>query len=250
VDPLPFGTETRDERRTGELRHGADPPQSEPPKSRPDVRIRREQAGRQRVEERGIAARRDEDRPAWRGVAGGDRGAEARRRDPDPGRSRQHPPDRFGQPLREDRLRAPQSLEPVGLDLEQAERGVSRIRYAGEARAENGERLEGGLDRGKIRIRLRIEERGLRREPVGAPQRHAPPDPEGARRPVGVDHRPVGPRLAAEHHRARRKRRAARVARQAVRVVARSRQVEGEMRPVEVEQSHGWTSRARGSLAR
>ena len=70
---------------------------------------------------------RDEARP---GDAGTDRGAGTPR-----GR-RQGPLQDLGQPLDEDRLRAPQRLEAVGVDLEQPERRVRRIGRPGQTRAE------------------------------------------------------------------------------------------------------------------
>ena len=61
---------------------------------------------------------------------------------------------------------------------------------AGETRAERGECLEGGLDRRRVRVRIRIEEDRLRCEPVGAPERDPPPDAERPGVRVRVDDRP------------------------------------------------------------
>ena len=49
----------------------------------------------------------------------------------------ERPGERRGQPLDEDRLRPPQRLEPVDLDLEQPEGGVERVGTAGDPRAES-----------------------------------------------------------------------------------------------------------------
>ena len=64
---------------------------------------------------------------------------------------------------------------------------------------------------------------------MGAPERDPAPDAERPRRRIGVDHRPVGPGLAAEDDRP--------VGREGV-GVAGPREPEREMGPVEVEESH------------
>ena len=61
VDPRPFLAEPRDESGPGELGDRADPAQAEPGEPGPHVGVRREQAGRVRGEEAGLAAGRDDD---------------------------------------------------------------------------------------------------------------------------------------------------------------------------------------------
>ena len=136
----------------------------------------------------------------------------------------QHP----GQTLGEDRFRAPQRLEAVGLDLEQPERRVGRVGRPGKTRAERGEGLECGLGRGPVRLRIRIDEDRLRCQPMRARQRDPPSHAERPGVAVRVDDRPRVPRPAAQHERAGREGLGG----------ARRRQREGEMRSVEVQQSH------------
>ena len=82
--------------------------------------------------------------------------------------ARQGPREGRHQPADEDRFGAPQRLEAVRLDLEQAERRVERFRAAGETRAERGERLEDGLG-------------GLPGPRPGPPRRRSPQGRAGVR---------------------------------------------------------------------
>ena len=77
VEPRALLPEAGDERRPGEFRHGPDPAQAEAGEPGPDVGVLGEQAGRVRGEERGLAAGRDDDRPARAGVDRGDGRGEA-----------------------------------------------------------------------------------------------------------------------------------------------------------------------------
>ena len=114
--------------------------------------------------------------------------------------------------------------------LEEAERAVARIRAAGDRRAEVRESFVGRLDGGSISLGLGIEERRLRREPMGRAERHPPPDAERSSARVGVEDQPGRPRPAAEDDRPRRPR---------VGGPALLRQVEEEMRAIEMKESHG-----------
>ena len=143
--------------------------------------------------------------------------------------------ERTPDPLGELGLGAPQAGEPVDLGLEQPERGIGRIGRPGNRRAEVREPLEGGLDAGSISLRLGIEERRLRRQPVGRAERHPAPDPERSGARIGVEDRPVLPRLAAEDDRPRRPR---------VGGPALLHEIEEEVRAIQMEESHGSVSRA------
>ena len=134
-------------------------------------------------------------------------------------------PQRLDQPFDEDRFRAPQRLEPVHLDLEQAERGVGRVGAAGDPRTEGGEPLEGGLDGRPVRIGVRVDEERLRDEPMGAPERHPPPDAERPGLRARVDDRTRVPRPPAQDERAGREGLGG----------SRPGEFEGEVRSVEME---------------
>ncbi len=209
TDPLPFDPEPGHERRARDLRDLPDPAQAETGKASTDVRVGREERGRQRGEVRGLAAGRDDERRGRSGMRGRDRGSEAGAGDPGSRRTGQDRRERGHDPGDEHRIRAPQPLEAVGLDLQAPEARIRRIRCAGQARAERGQPLERGLDRRPVGVRFRIEERRLRHEPVGGAQGHAPTDADRPRVGARVEHRPVGPRLAAQYDRALRKRRGA-----------------------------------------
>src|SRR3990172_7412434 len=134
---------------------------------------------------------------------GGGGGGGHRRRDPRPGdpragRTREERLERGPDPLDEGRLGAPQGLEAVDLDLEQAEGDGRRIGRAGDRRAERGEPFEGPLEGLPVSLRFRIEEGRLRGEPVGRPERHSAPDAERPGRGVRVQDRRRGPGLAAQ----------------------------------------------------
>jgi hypothetical protein len=222
VDPRALVPEPGNERGSRQRRHGADPAEPEPSEPRADIGVRRQQAGRPRREPRRLLTRRDDRRLAGARIAGGDRGREARPGNPGAGPAGQ---DRGGdgdQALDEARLGAPQPPEAVDLDLEQPERRIGRVARSGEPGAERRERLEGGLDGPRVRIRLRVEEAGLRRQPVRGPERDPAPDPERSGGSARVEDRPVRPRLSAEDDRTGRERAGAR---------ARARQVEQEMGP-------------------
>ena len=160
------------------------------------------------------------------------------RREPGPGdarpgcspapRRRARAPSASDQPLDEDRLGAPQRLEAVDLDLEQPERGIGRVGAPGDPRAERRERLEGGLDGRPVRVGIRIDEGRLRNEPMGAPERHPPPDAQRPGLRVRVDDRARIPRPAAQDERAGREGLGG----------SRPGELEGEVWPVEMEQSH------------
>ena len=163
-----------------------------------------------RGEERGLAAGRDEDR-ATPGRARTAATVAAKRVPAIPARivaraarRRARRPSASDQPPDEDRLRAPQRLEAVDLDLEQPERRIERVGAPGDPRAERRERLEGGLDGRPVRVGVRIEEGRLRDEPMGAPERHPPPDAQRPGLRVRVDDRPRIPRPAAQDERAGR----------------------------------------------
>ena len=203
LDPRPFLAEPGDERGPVELGDRADPAQPEAGQPGPDVRIGGEQAGRMRGEEVGLATGRDEVGSAGPGEDGGHGRAEAGAGDPGPdaagvpiGPLPEHPAERLGQPLDEHRLRSPQRLEAVDLDLEQPERGIGRVGAAGDPRAERRERLEGGLDGRPVGVGIRIDEGRLRDEPMGAPERHPSPDAQRPGFRVRVDDRARVPRLA------------------------------------------------------
>ena len=150
-------------------------------------------------------------------------------------------PERRDQPLDEDRLRSPQRLEAVDLDLEQPERGIERVGAPGDPRAERRERLEGGLDGRPVRVGVRVDEGRLRDEPVGAPERHPPPDAQRPGVRARVDDRPRIPRPAAQDERAGREGLGG----------SRPGELEGEVRPVEMEESHRrWSVRDRGGWMR
>ena len=217
---------------------GADPAQAEAGQPGAHVGIGGQQPGRVRGEEGRLATRRDEVRGSGPGQDGGHRRAEAGAGDarPDVGlAARRHrpvagqrPPERPGQPLDEDRLGTPQRLEAVDLDLEQPERRIERIGAAGDPRAERGERLEGGLDRRPVGVGIVLDEGRLRDEPMGAPERHPPPDAQRPRVRARVDDRARIPRPAAQDERAGREGLEG----------SRPGELEGEVRPVEVEESH------------
>ena len=157
---------------------------------------------------------------------------------PPPVPSAEGPAERLDQPLDEDRLRSPQRLEAVDLDLEQPERGIERIGAAGDPRAERRERLEGGLDGRPVRVGIRVDEGRLRDEPMGAPERHPPPDAQRPGFRARVDDRARIPRPAAQDERAGREGLGG----------SRPGELEGEVRPVEMEESHrgGSVRRSRG----
>ena len=240
VDPGAFLAETGDQRGPVELRDGPDPAQAEAGQPGPDIGILGEEAGRVRGEERRLATGRDEDR---RPGAGEDRGHGRANRVPAmPARISPVPPssppkarpERLDQPLDEDRLRAPQRLEAVDLDLEQPERAIGRVGAAGDPRAERRECLEGGLDGRPVRVGVRVDEGRLRDEPMGAPERHPPPDAQRPGFRVRVDDRARIPRPAAQDERAGREGLGG----------SRPGEFEGEVRPVEMEESHrGWSVR-------
>ena len=135
----------------------------------------------------------------------------------------------LGQPLDEDRLRAPQRPEPVDADLEQPERRVERVAAPRQARAEPPERLEHGLGSSPVRLGIGVDEGRLRDESMGAPERHPAPDAERPSVRIGVDDRPRIPRPTAQHERAGREGLGA----------SGQRQVEGQVRQEQVETSHG-----------
>ena len=130
----------------------------------------------------------------------------------------------------EDGLRTPQSLEPVDLDLDQAERGIGRVGRAGQPRAEPGERLEGGFDRRRVGLGSGSRKAASGASRWAAPERDPAPDAERPGRRIRVDHHPVRPRLSAEDDRPVGRERAG---------VAGPGEPEREMGPVEVEESHG-----------
>ena len=103
VDAGAFRPEPGDERGRRQVRHGADPAQTEARQPGPDVRVGGQQPCRTGREERRLATGRDEDRDAGAGVDGRDRGGEpgpgrpdlratARTRPSDAGRTRRGPP--------------------------------------------------------------------------------------------------------------------------------------------------------------
>ena len=139
--------------------------------------------------------------------------------------------------LGEDRLGTPQAGEPVDLRLEQPEGGVGRLGRPGDRRAERREPLERGLEVGSISLRLGVEERRFRRQPVRRPERHPAPDAERPRGGVRVEDGPVRPRLPAEDDRPRRPRAGG---------LAPPREIEEQVRAMEMEESHGSVSRALG----
>ena len=152
------------------------------------------EAGRRRRGTR-LGTRRDDDRRTGLGGEGRHGRGEARAGDPVRGRlpgqrPGQAPPDA----LDEDRLGAPQALEPVDLGLEQPERDVGRVGRAGKAGLKPAERLERGLEPVSVSLGLGVEEGRLRDQPVGAPERHPAPDAERAGGRVGVDDRSRSPR--------------------------------------------------------
>ncbi len=114
VDPRALLPEPGDERRPGEVGDRPDPAQAEPGEPRPHVGVGREQAGRMRCEEVGLATGRDDDRATRPGPHGGDRRREPGPGDPGPDvrtwRLTEGAPERLDQPLDEDRLRPPQRL--------------------------------------------------------------------------------------------------------------------------------------------
>ncbi len=254
-DPCPFLAEAGDERGPVQLGDRADPAQAEAGEAGTDIRIGGEEAGRMRSEEVGLAAGRDEVRGPWSGEDRGDGRAEAGAGDPGPdaavvanagdaavavGPARtlaQRMAQRPDQPLDEDRLRPPQRLEAVDLDLEQPERRVTRVDAAGDPRAERRECLEGGLDGRPVRVGVGIDEGRLRDEPMGAPERDPSPDAQRPGFPVRVDDRARIPRPAAQDERAGREGLGG----------SRPGELEGEVRPVEMEESHRCGSVRSGS---
>ena len=129
VDPLALDPEPGDERRARQRGHRRDPTQPEPGQPGADVRVGGEQAAGSGAEEGRLAARLDDPRSAGRlRRAGRGRRREAGPGDADPGRAREDRAERADDPLDEDRLGTPQPVEPVDLDLEQAERRVGRDR--------------------------------------------------------------------------------------------------------------------------
>jgi len=73
VDPLPLRPEPGDERRTRQLGNRPDLAQPETPETGPDICLRREEFGRERGEEGGLAAWADDPRLRRSGVGGCDR---------------------------------------------------------------------------------------------------------------------------------------------------------------------------------
>ena len=149
VDPGTLLAEPGHEGGPGKVGHGSDPAQPEPGQPGADIRIRGEEAGRMRREELGLAARRDEERRPGPGQDGRHGRAEPGAGDPGPdlargrvrGRGRaalsglaQDAAERLDQPRDQDRLRSPQRLEAVDLDLEQPERGVEPDRRCRRSR--------------------------------------------------------------------------------------------------------------------
>ena len=78
----------------------------------------------------------------------------------------------------------------------------SRVGAAGDPGAECRERLEGGLDGRPVRVGIRVDEGRLRDEPMGAPERHPPPDAQRPGFRARVDDRARIPRPAAQDERA------------------------------------------------
>jgi hypothetical protein len=193
--------ESSDECRSRQLRDRPDLAEPEAPEAGLDVRIVGQERGRQRSEEGRLAARPDDPRLRWRCVGGRDRRRESGPGDPRPRGARQDWAERTDEAPDELGLPAPQSLEPIYLDLEQAERRIGLLRSPGQTGTEPGQRLEGGFDGRGIGLRLRIEKGGLRSEPVGAPEREPPPDAERPCGRIRVDDRPVRPGLSAEDDR-------------------------------------------------
>ena len=79
-------------------------------------------------------------------------------------------------------------------------RGIGLGRHAG---AEAGQSIERGRQGRRVGRRVRIEEEGLRGQPVRRPERHPGPDAQLERRPARVQDRAVRPRPAAQDHRLR-----------------------------------------------
>ncbi len=206
--PLCPGQEARalipepgDERRSRQLCDRPDPAQPEASEAGLDVRIGGQERGRQRGEEGRLAVRPDDPWLRRRGMGGRDRRRESGPGDPRPWGAGQDRDERGDEAPDELRLAAPQSLEPVDLDLEQAEGRIGLVGGPGQPGTEPGQRLEGGLDGRRIGLRLGIEERRLRSEPVGAPERDSPPDAERPCGRIRVDDRHVRPGLSAEDDR-------------------------------------------------
>ena len=200
-----------------------------------------------RGEEGGLAAGRDEDRGTGPRQDGGHGRAEARTGDACPDGvgvvATKRPPERFRQAPDEDRLGPPQRLEAVRMDLEQPERRIERIGGPGDPRTERCQRLEGGFHDRPVRVGIRVDEGRLRDEPMGAPERHPPPNAQRPGVRARVDDRARIPRPAAQDERS---------GREGQKGFGGSRpgEREGEVRPVEMEESHraGSVRRSRGPL--
>jgi hypothetical protein len=196
--------EARYERRARQRADLPDRREAEPGKPGTHVRIAREGRGRERGEERGILAGGHADtRDGGRARAGGggERGREPGPGDPRPRRPREERRER-GTDLREkDRLRPPERLQAVELDLERPERRIGGIDWAGDARAERRERIKRRLDGRRVRLGVGRDERGLWGEPVRLPERDPPPDAEIPGGLVRIEDDAVIPRLPAEDQR-------------------------------------------------
>src|SRR5439155_7877204 len=131
VKPLALRSEPGDERRPGNSRDLTDLLETEAAEARPNVDVGREERSRQEIEEGRVAAGRDRTehpgiaRRLANGLTGGrarcDQCREPRSGNPRPGRSGERLGQRVTDPLDHPRLRSPQLLEPIELDLEPAE---------------------------------------------------------------------------------------------------------------------------------
>ena len=165
---------------------GPDPPQPEPGQAGPDVGIRR--AGAPTA----IGARNPASPPG--STSPGDRRARRGRPRPSPRtasrrsrRGRRRRPGRAArahhEPLDEDRLGAPQPVEPVDLELDQPEGGIGGSVVPASPGLNRASVSKAASTAARVRVRLRVEEGRLRGEPVRAPERHPAPDAERPGRP-------------------------------------------------------------------
>jgi len=132
---------------------------------------------------------------------GGERGREPGPGDPRPRRSREERRERGAHLRDEDRLRPPERLQAVELNLERPERRIGGVGRAGDPRAEHGKRIERRFDGRRVRRGVGRDERGFRGEPVRLPEGDPPPDAEIPGSPVRVEDDAVIPRLPTEDQR-------------------------------------------------
>ena len=156
--------------------------------------------------QRAVVTRRATRRHEWRHSHlprqyGRYRGREPRPADSRQRRPRQDPRQSLSHPANEQRLRSPQPVEAVKLDLDPPEARRHSIGLGRHAGAEAGQAIERRLQGCSTGRRIRVEEDGLWGQPMGRPERHPGPDAQLERTAARVQDRAVRPRPAAKNDR-------------------------------------------------